>query len=211
MSLVLLISSARNDAQYQQLQQQQQLLLQHQQQYHNQFQRTPIDGYSLEEREWITGRDFECLLFMLISLMDCVCEPSTPPSSLPCPSTSSSFLSPSHRPTHGRSSSDTIHQTAPHPHPLPGSSLNFFESKSSSTFRTANSRPLFPSQKTENSDSTPQRSWFNDITYVTYQFLEHETVQDEIFRKHPAVGIRLLQLWIVMPSPKGIILDVTSK
>ena len=80
-SLVLLILTSNTSATYQHEQQQQQ-------QQHNQFFSSSAavdidDGYSEEEREWIRGRDVECLLFMLTSLMDCVCEPSTPPSSLP--------------------------------------------------------------------------------------------------------------------------------
>jgi hypothetical protein len=193
-SLLLLTTSARNGAQYQQLQLQQQ---QQQQQYSS-----ADDGYSVEEREWIAGRDVECLLFMLHSLMDCVCEPSTPPSSLPCPSSSSSssFSSFSHA-----SPSLSAHTQSPHPppHTLLRSPLNNVDSRSSPTFRTANSRPSFQNNQTENFNSTPQRAWFSDITYVTFQLLAQESVQDEIFEKHPAVDIRLLQLWTVLPSPKG--------
>ena len=204
-SLLLLTSSARNSAQYQQLQLQQQQ--QHQQQQY-QLHSSADDGYSVEEREWIAGRDVECLLFMLLSLMDCVCEPSTPPSSLPCPSASSSSSSSSFSFSsfsHATPSSSAHAPSAPYPppHALLRSPLNNVDSRSSPTFRTANSRPSFQTNQTKNLNSTPQRAWFSDITYVTFQLLEQESVQDEIFETHPAVGIRLLQLWTVMPSPKG--------
>ena len=245
-SLVLLILTSNTMTTYQQQQQQQQ------QQQYNQFFSSGIgigigigvdssadidididDGYSVEEKEWIKGRDVECLFFMLMSLMDCVCEPSTPPSSLPCPSSSSSssysstspspapssFFSPSHvdifpsSQSHVLFPSNTLNQATSHPHTHTHSHpqqhqhaqspLNNIESKSSPTFLTANSRPSFQNNKTENFYSTPQRSWFSDVTYVTCRILEHEAVQDEILRKLPAVGIRLLQLWSVMPSPRG--------
>lgn len=143
------------------------------------------------DTEWTAARDVECLLFMLASLSENICEMPSPPSS-----SSSSSSIPSY---------STLLPSLPvSPYPLGSARLgpntpHMLQPASSklSTYR--------PSQ-TENLDSDhPCRTWFRDIAAVTVQILEQmdETKRDYILGKYPAVGCRLLQLWLALPTPPG--------
>ena len=143
------------------------------------------------DTEWTAARDVECLLFMLASLSENICEMPSPPSS-----SSSSSSIPSY---------STLLPSLPvSPYPLGSARLgpntpHMLQPASSklSTYR--------PSQ-TENLDSDhPCRTWFRDIAAVTVQILEQMDVtkRDYIMGKYPAVGCRLLQLWLTMPTPPG--------
>ena len=140
------------------------------------------------DTEWTAARDVECLLFMLASLSENICEMPSPPSSsssIPSYSTLLPSLPVSPYPLESaRLGPNTPHMLQP-------------ASSKLSTYR--------PSQ-TENLDSDhPCRTWFRDIAAVTVQILEQMDVakRDYILGKYPAVGCRLLQLWLTMPTPPG--------
>jgi hypothetical protein len=147
----------------------------------------PHNLNTVGDTEWTAARDVECLLFMLASLSENICEmPSPSSSSAPSYSTllPSLPVSPSYSLGSTRLGPTTPHMLQP-------------ASSKLSTHR--------PSE-TENLDSNhPCRTWFTDVAAVTVQILElrDEAQRDFILEKYPAVGCRLLQLWLAIPTPPG--------
>jgi hypothetical protein len=136
--------------------------------------------------EWTVARDVECLLFMVASLAENISEMPSPLYSAPSYST----LLPS-LPTSSLYPLESTRLGPNTPHLLQPASSKV------STYRQS---------ETENLESNhPCRTWFADIAAVTVQILEQrdEAKRDFTLGKYPAVGCRLLQLWLAIPTPPG--------
>ena len=117
----------------------------------------------LSQNIWLCGRNIECLLFKLTSLIEIVNENEINSSQ----SSSLSLL------------------------PSPSLSLSPSVSQSNST------------NNSHISEEQTKKNWFGDVCDITILLLNNLNMREILLLHHPAVSIRLLELWIAVKRPEG--------
>ena len=161
-----------------------------------------VEGGGGEAAEWAIGRDIECLLFLMTSVMESIKEETV------SHSTHSSFPP----------SSLSHHPSLPPPRPLSSPLSQHLNTFSSPQPTRPNPSPSsFHSASTQHNGLSPlspvtnipySQSYFLDISNITLLVLEQSAnpaldIQNIILNNYPGIAVRLLQLWTLVPYPGG--------